>query len=193
MPSYKDEKGLLGPIASAPNAMTQSIPQGVVHRTGCLLVLVFVTLFDPPIQAAAQSTGQTTVRAEVGSVGEVLDVSLLTPGAREPTADLNVHGTVTVRHNGPHRLQVTLSEPFTVPGPGGSPVVNDVFARVDGGLILLDTDTWVTVATGPATPGLTYPVAYFVAWGRNAPRRPEDATMLPLIYRVVPPANDDPP
>lgn len=135
-----------------------------------------------PTTAGAQVSEVSPVRATVQNLGTILAVSPLEPGAREPGGDLNVHGTVTVRQNGAHGLQVRLVEPHN---PRGRPAASDVFARVGDALIPLDTDAWVTLATGPGTPAMTHAVAYLVVWARNAPRRPADALDLPLAYRVI--------
>jgi hypothetical protein len=165
----------------APRPSSSRRRPAVIAVTASAAVLLAI-----PIDAVAQASDDLLLRAMVQNLGEVLNVSPLQAGDRESGADLNVYGTVTVRQNGPHRLQVLLTELHTSLGPGGREVVNDVFARVDDALILLGTETWVTLATGPGTPGLVHSVAFLVRWGPDAPRRPADALALPLSYQVVP-------
>lgn len=157
-------------------------------RAPIVLLLAHSAVVGMPATASAQVSEASPVRATVQNLGTVLAVSPLQPGAREAGGDLNVHGTVTVRQNGAHGLQVRLSEPHD---PQGRPAASDVFARVGDALILLDTEAWVTLAAGPGTPAMTHAVAYLVVWARNAPRRPADAVNVPLEYRVIPLDSDD--
>jgi hypothetical protein len=135
----------------------------------------------------AQLTRTNEVTANVASVGVVLAVSPLQSGPREPSGDLQVSGTVTVRQNGSFQLQVRLTTPFTT-RDGANTVVNEVLVRVPGGAWEpLGTGTWVTVATGPGTASTVTSVRYLIRWGPTSPKNPRPALSLPLEYQVVPP------
>ena len=151
-------------------------------------------LFALPCRAQESRTND--LRATVANVGAILAVSPLEPGAREPSGDIHVSGTVTTRQNGPYELQVRLTSLFAeTPGGGrgrsaggGTAVVNEVRALLPGGAYqTLDTVNWVTIATGPGAASTLNPVVFLIVWGQGSSKSPSLAVTIPVEYRVVPP------
>lgn len=156
-----------------------------LRRAAAPLALLALLGLAGAAPASAQVVRLTTASAVIGSLGQVLGTSSLAVGAREKSGDLNVHGTVTVRHNGPYRLEVRLSAPFTDKNKPN--VVNTVSVQTPTGTFLpLSTSTWVTAALGPGTASQTLPVHFFIAWGKSGSKDPKHAVTIPVQYRVVP-------
>lgn len=155
------------------------------HHFGCAAALLALLGLAVATPASAQVVRLTTASAVIGSLGAVLGTSALSVGAREKTGDLNVHGTVTLRQNGPYLLQTRLTTPFT--DKNKPSVINTVAVKVPSGqFVTLGTSTWVTVAQGPGTPSQTKPVHFFITWGKSSSKDPKHAVTIPVEYRVVP-------
>lgn len=141
------------------------------------------------IPVGAQGSRINEVTATVPSVGEVLALSPLSAGDRDQGGDLQVHGTVTTRHNGPYRLQVRHRTPFTDnSGRGGTQPVNQLQARQpNGSFATLGTVDWVTIATGPGAESSLNQVEFLIVWAQTSSKNPSLAVTIPVEYRVVPP------
>lgn len=137
--------------------------------------------------AGAQLLRTNTARASMPSYGMILGVSALSKGTREPTGNIYVLGNVTVRHNGPWRLQVKLTTPFVDKAGNKVKATNEVRVLLaNGSYATVTTGAWVTIHTGAGTLSIVKPVKYYIVWGQSSAKNPDLAVQIPVTYQVVP-------
>ena len=140
-----------------------------------------------PIAAHAQLLKTNTARTTMASFGAILATSNLTTGDREPTGNIYVLGNVTLRHNGPWKLQVKLTTPFVDMAGNKVKATNEVRVLLaNNTYATVGTAAWVTIATGTGTLSVVKPVKYYIVWGQSSSKSPNLAVQIPVAYQVVP-------
>ena len=157
------------------------------HSRPLLLGAVLMLLSGPLLELPAQLLRVNTASTSIPSFGAILNTSPLVAGAREPSGDIYVSGTVTLRQNGPWRLQVKLTTPFVDMNGNKVKATNEVRVLLaNNTYATLGTTSWVTIATGPGTISTVKPVKYFILWGKSSAKNPALAVTIPVVYQVVP-------
>jgi hypothetical protein len=144
--------------------------------------------FGPLQGLSAQLLRVNTARANLPSFGAILHTSALVAGTREATGNIYVSGTVTLRQNGPWRLQVKLTTPFVDKnGNGTIKATNEVRVLLaNNTYATVGTGAWVTIATGLGTLSTVKNVKYYIVWGKSSSKSPNLAVQIPVTYQVVP-------
>lgn len=152
-----------------------------------LLGAALVLMAAPTATLSGQLLRVNTANANLPSFGAILNTSPLVAGLREPTGNIYVSGTVTLRQNGPWALQVKLTTPFVDVAGNKVKATNEVRVLLaNNTYATVGTGAWVTIATGPGTINTVKSVKYYIVWGKSSAKSPALAEQIPVAYQVVP-------
>lgn len=180
------------------DALVKRVPNAILGSGGgkmrrctphpILLGAVLTLLAGPLARLPAQLLRVNTASASIPSFGAILNTSALVAGTRESTGNIYVSGSVTLRQNGPWRLQVKLTTPFVDKNGNGSvKATNEVRVLLaNNSYATVGTAAWVTIATGLGTISTTKPVKYYIVWGKGSAKNPALAVQIPVAYQVIP-------